>query len=50
MLDCGTGLDDPPARAALGCADQLVLVCDDEPDTASIVSEAAEWLAQSPDR
>ena len=44
MLDCGTGLDDPPARAALACADQLVLVCDDEPDTASIVSEAAEWL------
>ena len=41
VLDCGTGLDDPPARAALGCADQLVLVCDDEPDTASIVAEAA---------
>ena len=35
VLDCGTGLDDPPARAALSCADQLVLVCDDEPDTAS---------------
>jgi MinD-like ATPase involved in chromosome partitioning or flagellar assembly len=44
VLDCGTGLDDPPARAALGCADQLVLVCDDEPDTASIVAEAADWL------
>jgi len=44
VLDCGTGLDDPPARAALGCADQLVLVCDDEPDTASIVAEAAGWL------
>jgi len=44
VLDCGTGLDDPPARAALACADQLVLVCDDEPDTASIVSEAAAWL------
>jgi MinD-like ATPase involved in chromosome partitioning or flagellar assembly len=44
VLDCGTGLDDPPARAALACADQLVLVCDDEPDTASIVSEAAKWL------
>ena len=41
VLDCGTGLDDPPARAALSCADQLVLVCDDEPDTASIVAEAA---------
>jgi MinD-like ATPase involved in chromosome partitioning or flagellar assembly len=31
VLDCGTGLDDPPARAALACADQLVPVCDDEP-------------------
>ena len=44
VLDCGTGLDDPPARAALACADQLILVCDDEPDTASIVAEAATWL------
>ena len=44
VLDCGTGLDDPPARAALACADQLVLVCDDEPNTASIVAEAAGWL------
>jgi MinD-like ATPase involved in chromosome partitioning or flagellar assembly len=44
VLDCGTGLDDPPARAALACADQAVLVCDDEPDTASIVAEAATWL------
>jgi MinD-like ATPase involved in chromosome partitioning or flagellar assembly len=48
VLDCGTGLDDPPARAALACANQLVLVCDDEPDTASIVSEAAEWLDRIP--
>jgi MinD-like ATPase involved in chromosome partitioning or flagellar assembly len=48
VLDCGTGLDDPPARAALACADQLVLVCDDEPDTASIVSEAAAWLDRIP--
>ena len=48
VLDCGTGLDDPPARAALACADQLVLVCDDEPDTASIVSEAAQWLDRIP--
>jgi WXG100 protein secretion system (Wss), protein YukD len=44
VLDCGTGLDDPPARAALATADQLALVCDDEPDTASIVSEAGQWL------
>jgi len=47
VLDCETGLDDPPARAALACADQLVLVCDDEPDTASIVSEAAGWLQRT---
>jgi MinD-like ATPase involved in chromosome partitioning or flagellar assembly len=44
VLDCGTGLGDPPARAALSCADQLVLVADGEPDTASLVSEAAAWL------
>ena len=50
VLDCGTGLDDPPARAALACADQLVLVCDDEPDTASIVAEAADWLDRIPRR
>jgi MinD-like ATPase involved in chromosome partitioning or flagellar assembly len=48
VLDCGTGLDDPPARAALACADQLVLVCDDEPDTASIVAETARWLQHVP--
>ena len=44
VLDCGTGLDAPPARAALECADQLVLVTDAEPDTASLVCEAANWL------
>ena len=44
VLDCGTGLDAPPARAALGSADQLVLVTDEEPDTASLVCEAAAWL------
>jgi hypothetical protein len=38
-----TALDDPPAQAAFSCANQLVLVCDDEPDTASIV--AGRWLA-----
>ena len=41
VLDCGTGLESAPAKAALGCADQLVVVCDDEPDSASLVSEAA---------
>ena len=47
VLDCGTGLDAPPARAALDCADQLVLVTDAEPDTASLVCEAADWLQPS---
>jgi len=42
ILDCGTGLDSPAARAALACSDQLVLVADGEPDTASLVAEAAE--------
>ncbi|MGH2948408.1 MAG: EsaB/YukD family protein [Solirubrobacteraceae bacterium] len=44
VLDCGTGLGSPAARAALACADQLVLVADGEPDTASLVAEAAERL------
>jgi MinD-like ATPase involved in chromosome partitioning or flagellar assembly len=47
VLDCGTGLDASPARAALACADQLVLVTDGEPDTASLVCEAADWLQHS---
>ncbi len=42
VLDCGTGLDSPAARAALSCSNQLVLVTDGEPDTASLVAEAAE--------
>ena len=46
MLDCGTGLDSPAARAALGACDQVLLVCDGEPDTASIVAEAAHYLQQ----
>jgi MinD-like ATPase involved in chromosome partitioning or flagellar assembly len=44
VLDCGTGLGSPAARAALGCADQIVLVADGEPDTASLVAEAAARL------
>jgi hypothetical protein len=35
-------------RAALACADQLVLVTDAEPDTASLVWEAAQRLQQGP--
>jgi MinD-like ATPase involved in chromosome partitioning or flagellar assembly len=41
VLDCGTGVDSPAARAALGAADQLVLVTDGEPDTASLITDSA---------
>jgi len=44
VLDCGTGLDSPAAHAALGAADQILLVADGEPDTASLVAEAAHYL------
>jgi MinD-like ATPase involved in chromosome partitioning or flagellar assembly len=46
VLDTGTGLHEPAARAALGTADQVVLVSDTEPSTASLVAEAAALLAQ----
>ena len=48
VLDCGTGLDATPARCALKCADQIVLVTDAQPDTASLVWEAAQRLASGP--
>jgi len=44
MLDCGTGMHDPALRAALGTADQVVLVTDANPATASLVAEAATFL------
>src|SRR5262249_2567128 len=44
VLDCGTGLQEPAARAAQACADQLVLVTDANPSTASLVTEAAQLL------
>jgi len=47
LLDCGTGLHDPPAQAALLCADQLVLVTDSEPATATLVAEASGRLLRS---
>jgi MinD-like ATPase involved in chromosome partitioning or flagellar assembly len=46
LLDCGTGLHEPTSRAALKTADQVVLVTDAEPATASIVAEAAALLRQ----
>lgn len=44
VVDCGPGLDDPAARAALLAADQIVLVV--EPDDAAprLLAAAGEWL------
>jgi MinD-like ATPase involved in chromosome partitioning or flagellar assembly len=44
VLDCGTGLQEPAARAAQACADQILLVSDAHPSTASLVTEAAGLL------
>src|SRR2546423_1213638 len=44
VLDSGTGLHEPAARAALATAHQVVLVSDGEPATASLVVEAAAVL------
>jgi MinD-like ATPase involved in chromosome partitioning or flagellar assembly len=44
ILDCGTGLHAPASRAALRTADQVLLVTDAEPSTASLVTEAAAML------
>lgn len=44
LLDCGTGLHEPASRAALRTADQVVLITDTEPATASLVTEAAALL------
>jgi MinD-like ATPase involved in chromosome partitioning or flagellar assembly len=46
VLDTGTGLQEAAARAALATADQVVLVSDLEPATASLVAEAAAVLHQ----
>jgi MinD-like ATPase involved in chromosome partitioning or flagellar assembly len=47
VLDCGTGLQEPAAQAAIMAADQLVLVSDAEPSTASLVAEASLLLDRS---
>ena len=44
VLDCGTGLQEPAARAAQAAADQILLISDAHPSTASLVAEAAELL------
>ncbi|MDQ3661945.1 MAG: AAA family ATPase [Actinomycetota bacterium] len=47
VLDCGTGLQDAAARAAMATCDQLVLVTDSEPAAASLVAEAAVLLGKA---
>jgi MinD-like ATPase involved in chromosome partitioning or flagellar assembly len=47
VLDCGTGLQEPSARAAIEAADQIVLISDAEPSTASLVAEAGQLLKRA---
>jgi len=47
ILDCGTGLQEPAAQAALKTSDQVLLITDAEPATASIVAEAAGTLSRT---
>lgn len=44
LLDCGTGLWEPAAQVALAAANQVILVSDAEPATASLVAEASHQL------
>lgn len=46
LLDCGTGLQDPASAAAIATADQVVLLTDAQPATASLVAESADLLHQ----
>jgi MinD-like ATPase involved in chromosome partitioning or flagellar assembly len=41
LLDCGAGLHDAATEAAMAASDQVVMVSDAEPRTASLVAEAA---------
>jgi MinD-like ATPase involved in chromosome partitioning or flagellar assembly len=45
VLDCGTGLQEPAARAAQAAADQIVLISDAHPSTASLVTESERLLS-----
>lgn len=47
LLDCGTGLQDPASAAAVAAADQVVLLTDAQPATASLVAQSASMLQQS---
>lgn len=44
VLDCGAGMRAPATRAALQAADQVVLVTDADPATASLVADAAHHM------
>lgn len=46
LLDCGTGLQDPASAAAIATADQVLLLTDAHPATASLVAESADLLHQ----
>jgi MinD-like ATPase involved in chromosome partitioning or flagellar assembly len=46
LVDCGTGLLDPPVRAALEAADQIVMVTDSSATTAKQVVAAADLVPQ----
>jgi MinD-like ATPase involved in chromosome partitioning or flagellar assembly len=47
LLDCGTGLQEPAAGAAIKSSDQLLLVTDAEPASASLVAEAGQLLVRA---
>jgi MinD-like ATPase involved in chromosome partitioning or flagellar assembly len=47
LLDCGTGLQEPAAGAAIKSSDQLILVTDAQPAAASLVAEAGGLLAET---
>ncbi len=49
VLDCGAGVRNPFARAAIAAADQLLLVTDGSPTTASVVATVATKLPQERD-
>lgn len=46
VLDCGAGMHSPATKAALEMADQLVLVSDADPVTASLVADVAARLSR----
>jgi MinD-like ATPase involved in chromosome partitioning or flagellar assembly len=47
LLDCGTGLKEPAAGAAIRSSEQLILVTDAQPASASLVTEAGLLVAQT---